>query len=157
MTSQGPPEEEYIENRRGLLVLLVNAIDALGFNSHLLVEPLLSSAHLSQKSHLLLELPSPDHFLGLNVRRTFVCGDRLLVVALRLDIVRALDIVRMPHVGLVAVNKVRHCCGSKDTILGARIERGNQQQQQHNFSWAICAGSASTFVLPSADYIPSRR
>jgi hypothetical protein len=153
MASQGPPEEEHVENGRGLLVLLMNAIDALGFNSHFLIKPFLSSAHAAEKSFLLLEFARPDHLLGLGLRRRLVCGGSLPfdIVALRLDIVGVLGIVRMPHIGLVAVNKVRHCCETEQ-------ELGGGKQDSSTFSAGeICAGGGFTFCTLSADEMPSRR
>jgi hypothetical protein len=87
VTSQGPPEEKGIDNGRGLLVFLMDAIDTLSFSR-------------------------PDHFLGVAIHRRLKSWGRISfgIVALRLHIVRVLDIVRVPHISLVAVNEVRHCC-----------------------------------------------
>jgi hypothetical protein len=111
MASQGPPQEEGIENGRRFLVLLMNAINTLGFNSHFLIEPFLSSAHFTQKALLLLELSRFDHLLGLDVRCGIVCWGYLAfeLIALGLDVMVMLDIVRMPHIGLIAMDEIRHC------------------------------------------------
>jgi hypothetical protein len=163
MTSQGPPEEEDVENGRGLLVLLVDTVDALGFDAHFLVKPFLSSAHAPQKSRLLLELSCPDHLLRIGIRSGLVCGGGLPfdIVALRLDVVGALDIVRVPHIGLVAMNEVRHCCETEIQSREGERKREKRESEEKRTATAayfsqggICVGPAA-FVLPPLITLPS--
>jgi hypothetical protein len=119
MASEGPPEEEDVENRRRPLVLLVDAINTLGLNAHLLIKPFLSTAHLAQESLLSLQLSGTNLLFGLDVG---VTRDNMLAFQLRIEgtgleivavgviaIMVMLDVVRMPHVGLIAVDEIRHC------------------------------------------------
>lgn len=67
MTGERPPEEKDVEDRRGLLVFFVNAIDALSFNAHFLIEPFLATAHLAEKPLLLLEFSRSNHLGGFSL------------------------------------------------------------------------------------------
>jgi hypothetical protein len=111
----------------------VNAIDTLGFNSHFLVEPFLPSAHSAQNSLLLLELSCLYHLLRLDVWGRLICWGYLAfkLITLSLGVVVILDIVRMPQIGLVAMDEVRHCSEIEDKILRIRIFREDRTTDDH--------------------------
>ena len=135
MARQGPPEEEDVDDGGRSLVLLVDAIDTLGLNAHLPIQPFLAAAQLPQDSRPLLELARANHLL--RVRVCWFRGDNALlrigvgwrgVAALRVMLGRGgrrhivsrtvvcvlhvVSFVGEPAIGLVAVDEISHCSSS---------------------------------------------
>jgi hypothetical protein len=106
MASERPPQKEHIDDGRWFLVFFVDPINTLRLNAHLLIQPFLTTAHLSQETSLLLKLSGPDDLLRVGIMRTVVCDDRF-TFELRIRTSR-FNIAGMPHVGLVAMNEVGH-------------------------------------------------
>ena len=60
MARQAPPQKEDIDDARRPLFLLLDTIDALRLNAHLLIEPFLAAAQAAQEALLPLQLPRED-------------------------------------------------------------------------------------------------
>ena len=68
------------------------------------------STQSTQEAFLLLKFSRFNDFCGFGLHRRVVCRNWFaFLVALSFDILMMLGFVRMPHIGLIAVDEIRHC------------------------------------------------
>lgn len=114
MASHRPPEPEDVPESWGPLVLLVNAIDTLGFNAHLRIQPFLPLTQLAKEGDIMLHVSCLDHFHGI------VIGHDAGMTSLDIFLLHMLLMSDL-QVGLVAVNKITHRdLGRREELLARR-------------------------------------
>jgi len=74
MAGQTPPEKEDVDDAGRPLILLLDAINALRLDAHLLIQPFLAAAQAAQEAHLLLQLAREDLLCGAGID---VAGDAI--------------------------------------------------------------------------------